>query len=266
MDAISEAWLAYCEQERVPPNTVRRRAAVLRAVGNAGTATREEIEAWWASTNDQAPASRVNALGCLRAFYEWAGIWEHRAQGDNPTYRIKAPKVDRGLPRYARKHEMDLFIKEAPDDMRRAILLGAWAGLRVSEVASLNWSDVDVEARRARVTGAKGTKSRLVALGPALIDRLLPELPACNVVTGTGKEYSADVLQRRANRTMQRIAGRRDITFHQLRHRYGTEAYRATKDLIAVGKQMGHSSPTTTAIYAAASDDVADLIAEAVTR
>jgi integrase/recombinase XerD len=266
MDDISRAWLDYCQLERLPLNTIRRRAAVLRAVGNAGTATREDIEAWWASTNDQAPATRVNALGCLRAFYRWAIVWEHRAPGDDPTYRIVAPKVDKGLPRYAHRHEMDLFIKHAPDDMRRAILLGAWAGLRVSEVASLNWSDVDLEAKRARVTGAKGTKSRLVAIGEALIDRLWPEVPGCNVVTGTDKEYSADVLQRRVNRTMQRIAGRKDITFHQLRHRYGTEAYRATKDLIAVGRQMGHSSPTTTAIYAAASDDVADLIAEAVTR
>lgn len=43
-------------------------------------------------------------------------------------------------------------------------------------------------------------------------------------------------------------------------------AYQATRDLVAVGRQMGHSSPVTTAIYAAASDDVADAIAEAVAR
>ena len=55
-------------------------------------------------------------------------------------------------------------------------------------------------------------------------------------------------------------------TFHALRHRYGTLAYQATRDLVAVGRQMGHSSPVTTAIYAAAADDVADLIAEAVSR
>jgi len=43
-------------------------------------------------------------------------------------------------------------------------------------------------------------------------------------------------------------------------------AYQATRDLVAVGRQMGHTSPVTTAIYAAASDDVADEIAEAVAR
>ena len=53
-----------------------------------------------------------------------------------------------------------------------------------------------------------------------------------------------------------------DGTFHALRHRYGTLAYQATRDLVAVGRQMGHSSPVTTAIYAAASDDVADEISQ----
>ena len=57
-----------------------------------------------------------------------------------------------------------------------------------------------------------------------------------------------------------------DGTFHSLRHRYGTLAYQATLDLVAVGRQMGHTSPVTTVIYAAASDDTADIIAEAVAR
>ena len=55
-------------------------------------------------------------------------------------------------------------------------------------------------------------------------------------------------------------------TFHTLRHRYGTLAYQATRDLLAVGRQMGHSSPVTTSIYAAPADDAADVIADAVAR
>ena len=76
--------------------------------------------------------------------------------------------------------------------------------------------------------------------------------------------HTAAQLQRRVNRAMRAagVAG----TFHALRHRYGTLAYQETRDLVAVGRQMGHSSPVTTAIYAAASDDVADAIAEAVAR
>lgn len=40
-------------------------------------------------------------------------------------------------------------------------------------------------------------------------------------------------------------------TLHQLRHRFGTGTYHATRDLRVVQELMGHSSPVTTAGYAA---------------
>lgn len=259
-DPLSAAWLEHLTAERVPVNTVAARARVLRSLGNAGTATREDVEAWWATRRDLAPATRANDLGCLRSFYKWARRWEHR--DDDPTLRIDAPKVDKGLPRPVGRTDLRHLLDTLPPDLGRAVALGAYAGLRVSEVAALSWHDVDLETRRARIHG-KGGKWRSVALGPVLIDLLLPDT-GHNVVTASSVTYTASALQRRVNRAIQ--AAGVAATFHQLRHRYGTMAYQATHDLIAVGRQMGHSSPVTTSIYAAASDDAADVIAEAVTR
>lgn len=260
-DPLALAWIEHQEREHVPPNTVLRRTATLRSIGNAGEATRDEIEAWWATRRDHAAATRSNDLACLRSFYRWCARWEHRE--DDPTRRIDAPKVDKGLPRPLSRADLHRLLAVLPDDLRRAVALGAYAGLRVSEVAALHWHDVDLEARRARILHSKGGKSRLVALGAVLIDQILPDTGG-NVVTGTKQSMSAATLQRRINRAIHRAGI--DATFHQLRHRYGTLAYQATRDLVAVGRQMGHSSPVTTAIYAAASDDVADAIAEAVAR
>lgn len=260
-DPLSLEWLARQEAEHVPANTIARRRATLRSLGNAGLATREDVEAWWAARRDRSPATRANDLACLRAFYRWAQRWEHRA--DDPTLRLDAPGVDKGLPRPVSRADLRTLLTGLPDDLRRAVALGAYAGLRVSEVAALAWMNVDVEARRARIMHSKGGKSRVVALGPVLIDHLLPDTGG-NVVTAGGEPYSAAGLQRRVNRAIRALGV--DATFHQLRHRYGTMAYQATRDLVAVGRQMGHSSPVTTAVYAAASDDVADTIAEAVTR
>lgn len=261
MDSLSAAWLDHCESEGTPPNTLARRRSVLRSVGNAGDATREDIEAWWISRRDLLPATRSNDLACLRSFYRWAIRWEHRS--DDPTLRLDAPRVDHGLPRPMSRADLHQLLTTLPDDLRRAVALGAYAGLRVSEVAALDWSEVDVEARRARIVRSKGGKSRIVALGAVLIDQLLPDTGG-NVVMGGDPAQSAATLQRRVNRAI-RAAGI-DATFHQLRHRYGTLAYQATRDLVAVGRQMGHSSPVTTSVYAAASDDVADEIAAAVAR
>ena len=261
MDDLSQAHLDHLDAEREPPNTIASRRRVLTSLGNAGTASREEVEAWWATRRDKAPGTRSNDLANLRAFYKWCARWEHR--DDDPTRRLDAPKVSKGLPHPTSRTDLRNLLDGAlPPDLTRAVALGAYAGLRVSEVAALDWRDVDLEARRARVLG-KGQKWRLVALGVILIDYLLPDTGR-NVVTGTDEVHSAAQLQRRVNRAMK--AAGIDGTFHSLRHRYGTLAYQATLDLVAVGRQMGHTSPVTTVIYAAASDDTADIIAEAVAR
>lgn len=260
-DPLSAAWLAHLTAEHTPANTIASRARVLRSIGNAGTATREEVEAWWATRRDLTPGTRANDLACLRTFYRWAIRWEHRP--DDPTLRLDAPKVDKGLPRPVSRHDLRTLLDKLPDDLRRAVALGAYAGLRVSEVAALDWADVDTEARRARIWHSKGGKSRMVTIGVVLVDHLVPDVGG-NVVCAGGKPYTANSLQRRINRAMHDL-GVSD-TFHGLRHRYGTLAYQATRDLVAVGRQMGHSSPVTTAIYAASADDAAEVIAEAVTR
>ena len=149
-----------------------------------------------------------------------------------------------------------------PDDLRRAVCLGAYGGLRVSEAAALTWHDVDLETRRIRVLG-KGGKTRLIGMSPLLLDELLPDTGG-NVVTAGGAPYSAASLQRRVNRAI-RAAGV-ECTYHQLRHRFGTVALAATGNLLAVSRAMGHASPATTAIYAATSDADLDVIADAVTR
>lgn len=41
-----------------------------------------------------------------------------------------------------------------------------------------------------------------------------------------------------------------DATLHQVRHWFGTKTYQATRDLRLVQALMGHSSPTSTAVYA----------------
>lgn len=260
LDPLATAYLAHItEVDRANTNTIKARARTLKSVGNPGTATREDIEAWWAARADLAPATRQNDLANLRTFYRWAMVWEHR--GDDPTLRIDAPRVPKGSPKWVSKPDLQTMLDTFPADLRRAVCLGAYAGLRVSEAASLHWHDIDREMNRARVFG-KGSKTRTIAISPLLIDQLLPDTGA-NVVTG-GKALTGAVLQRRVNRAI-RAAGI-DATFHMLRHRYGTIALQATGNLVAVADQMGHSSVVTTQGYAAASAEVADKIAAAVVQ
>lgn len=260
-DHLASLHLRHLSAERVPPNTVKGRRRVLDAIDNPGAATREQVEEWWRSRAHLSPATRANDLAHLRSFYKWSRRWEHR--DDDPTLRIDAPKVANGVARAIGRADLHKLLAALPADLRRAVCLGAYGGLRVSEAAALDWSSVDVETRRVAVMDSKGSKSRMVKVSVVLLDQLLPDTGG-NVVTGGGSVISAAALQRRANRAI-RAAGVK-ATFHQLRHRYGVLAYQATGDLLAVGRQMGHSSPVTTAIYAEASTEMADRIADAVVR
>ena len=262
MDDLTTQHAHWMRARGLTENTIRRRLSVLATLPAAPEAlTRQQAETWWGQRTQLAPATRAADLSQLRAFYTWARRFEHRA--DDPTIRLDPPRLAKGLPRPAGKADVDRLLQVLPEDLRRGVALGAYAGLRAAEAAALAWTDIDLDTRRARIVG-KGQKTRVVALGVTLIDLLLPEVTGANVVTGTAQTMSADTFQRRINRAMQAagFAG----TFHQLRHRYGTLAYQATQDLVAVGRQMGHASPVTTAIYAASSDAAADVIAEAVAR
>ena len=260
-DPLSLAWIQWSRNERKPSNTIARRISTLRYMPCAGTATREDVEAWWAGRSHLAPASRANNLANLRTFYKWCRRWEYRPLGDDPTLRIDAPHVAAGLPRPISRADLHKALDGLPAELRRAVCLGAYAGLRVSEVVALDWSNVDLENRQIRVMRSKGGKSRLIPMSGVLVAALLP-CTGGNVVWGGGEPSTANWLGTRIRREFHRLGI--PATFHQLRHRFGTVAYQATGDILAVSRLMGHNSVTTTQVYVAANDETAALIAEAV--
>jgi integrase len=167
-------------------------------------------------------------------------------------------------PRPAGKSDLDRLLSDLTEnepDLRRAIALGAYAGLRVSEAAALDWSTVDEEARLIYVTG-KGSKERVVAISAVLWDWLLPELAAGNVVTAGGRAYAGDTLQRRINRLMK--ASGIGHTYHDLRKRGATLALSRTKNPVAVAQMFGWESLQTAQHYAQFDGDVLREIAEAM--
>lgn len=254
-------WLT--RQHDRSPKTIESRARVLRSLTNAGTATREDVEAWWESRAHLTSGTRAVDLSHLRGFYEWCQIFDHRT--DDPSIRIRPPRVQNRIPKKATAADIATILdSDLPADLRRAFLLGAYAGLRVAEAAALDWADVDTDTCTIVVREGKGGKSRVVDVSPLLIDWLGQEKHRGNVVTRTERPYTAAQLQRRLNRAIK--AAGLDITTHALRHRWGMVAYQATGDLLAVGEMMGHASVNTTKIYAQASSDVKKKIASAVMR
>lgn len=259
-DPLTESYLVHCITAHEPANTVKARQRALGSIGNAGTATRGDVEAWCAARADLSPATRVADLALLRAFYKWCVIWEHRT--DDPTIRLKSPRVPNRVPRPARRADVRRLIRDLPDDLARAVILGAYLGLRVSESAALDWAHIDPDQGLVRVEKSKGGKTRLVPISDAMVVMLGGETVG-NVVTRSHHAYAPPVLARKLNRAMRRAGV--DATSHRLRHLFGTTAYEVSQgDLLAVRDLMGHESTQTTASYARPSLDMARRITDAM--
>lgn len=261
-----EQFLTYCERDRRRSvNTVNRYRSVLRAVESTGIdlmrADIDDIQRWWDSRLDAESSTRANELACLRSFYKWATRFDHRP--DDPTRRLDAPKIPVRVPRPIGRADLERLLELARDDspeMGRAIALGAYAGLRVSEAAGLEWKDIDQESRRIYVTG-KGDKQRVIGLSPVLLDLLLPDTGG-NVVTAGGQTYSADTLQRKVNRFIQ--GNGVEHTSHDLRKRGATLAANKGEPLHAIAAMFGWANIQTVEHYAAVSDEALDRIAAAM--
>lgn len=260
-----EQFLHWAERDRNrSPHTIARYRAVLDQIPDPLAATVEDIEAWWATRYDKSPATRENELACLRTFYKWATRFDHRA--DDPTRRLDAPAVDNAFPRPIGRTDLQRALDACDErdtpDLRRALALGAYGGLRVSEAAALDWADVDLDKRLLYVRG-KGRKERLAGISPRLLDEILPATKG-NVVTAGGRVYTGQTLQRRVNRHLERLGI--DATFHKLRARYVTQGIADTGDIYAVARAVGWASVETAKHYAALSDDALHRIAAAASR
>lgn len=204
-------------------------------------------------------------LACLRSFFRYCNR-EDLCQ-TNPAKPLRTPRAGRKLPHFLTTDEVGRLLltpsSTKADGLRdRAILETIYsAGLRVSEVVSLNLRDLDRSAGILRVMG-KGRKERIAPVGSyalKALDRWLdvrhPDLNADQA------DQDALFLNRFGRRLTTRSIGRmleKHITLaglssqtspHTLRHSFATHLLDGGADLRSVQELLGHKSLTTTQIY-----------------
>ena len=144
-----------------------------------------------------------------------------------------------------------------------ALDLAVSAGMRVSEVATLRIGNLYLNNREARMRVlGKGQKERDIFISKDLMrhlsdyllwKRLLEEPMAPEafvLVSSHRKPYAIRTLQYAFKVCLKEAGLPAHYSIHACRHSYGTILYRKTKNLRLVQKQLGHSSITTTTVYA----------------
>jgi integrase/recombinase XerC len=205
-----------------------------------------------------ADATIASAVASLRVFYTWA-IGEEVITGPGPAARIPVPGRSRMLPRPITEQDLATALAAAPPRIRLWLILAAWCGLRAKEVALLRRESVlDTAEQPVLIVAVNATKGRHRERVIPLSEFVLAELRAAGLPRsgwmflrrdGQPGPNTPAMVSELANEHLHECG--LAVTFHSLRHRFGSQAYQASLDLRAVQELMGHASPQQTAGYAA---------------
>lgn len=176
---------------------------------------------------------------------------------------IKNPKIKRKIPDTLALDSFEKIIKflmenDSKENLTKAAILELLYGcaLRVSEVCSINYIDIDIQGASLKIVG-KGSKERLVPLGRKSIEIINaylkkvthknPEDPL--FFTPSGKR----IYPRFVQRIMEKLSiGKHDVVKknpHVLRHSAATHMMDKGADLMSVKELLGHENLSTTQIY-----------------
>lgn len=216
-------------------------------------ATAADLAAWRAAlkVGDDTVAAYVSHV---REFYAWleaAGIL-----CPSPAAALIVPKLGRRIPRPIGEALLYEAVQAAPARIRPMLVLAAWAGLRAKEIALLRRSAVLDTAQPpvilVAIDATKGRRERIVPMSQFVLEQVVPDLPRsgwCFRMLDDVTPMNANYVSALCNRFLH-SAGIGE-SLHQLRHRFGSQAYQASLDLRAVQELMGHAHPQSTAGYAA---------------
>lgn len=240
-------WLAWMASGSTAPSTLRQRSYTIRAFAreyDLMAVTPDDVQEYLGRPVRGLEA-RKSVLAALRSFYRFCLVRDLIDR--DPTRLARSITVPAAVPKPCPESVLGRALSRSDEPTRLMLLLGAYAGLRRNEIATLRGEHVtDIGLL---VTG-KGGKMRRIPIHPILSVHLDFTAWAFPSPIFPDRHCSVDYV---ASRVEDALGG--GWTTHSLRHRFATQAYRATHDLRAVQLLLGHTSPTTTARYVMVDED-----------
>ncbi len=192
----------------------------------------------------------------LRSFFAWLS-----AEGEipsSPMLRIRSPRIDKRAARCPlTDKDLGRVRAACQTPLERAVLeVLVSTGCRVSEVVSLQVSQIDFTNRTFQVVG-KGGKTRAVYFS-ARAERAMEQYLSSSKnpsVLFSSRRFPYEPLQVGGLQKLLRLLGeqaglKEHLHPHKLRHTFATSALNRGMDLSVIQHLLGHESPDTTQIYA----------------
>ena len=202
-------------------------------------------------------------LAAIKGFHRF--LLNEGGMKKDPTVGMRTPKVWNELPSVLSVREVARILAQ-PDGTKRAgirdkaILELLYAtGMRISELGTLKWSDLNLEVGYVRCTG-KGSKERIVPVGSHAVEsvRLYLEKTRPRYVKGgdghlfvtrLGGGFTRQGLWKIVKKYALKSGIRKGVMPHTFRHSFATHLLERGADLRSVQEMLGHASISTTQVY-----------------
>jgi integrase/recombinase XerD len=187
--------------------------------------------------------------------------WAHKEDLMDRLIKITKLKTLKKVRTTLTTEEVEQFLAWKPNGLNETrikmmVMIGLDTGLRLKEIRMLKRDEIDLENMLLKVYSGKGRKQRIVPFSAELRKALYRYTRDSSALMTDGflfgttgrKLYS----QRNAARDLAIVCnkvGIRNITWHQLRHTFGTEYLRRGGDISKLRRILGHSTITVTQIY-----------------
>lgn len=230
------------------------------------------VRAWYAETLRDKPAMRAHCYSLLRTIMRAAVDDEHisvspcKIVGAGATRRAKRIEP-------ATLEELAATVQGMPERLRLAVILAAWCALRFGEVSALRRQDVDLKNQALHIRQAAtytpevgrivqspktSAGTRNVSIPPHLMPLVREHLRDHTAAERTALLFPStrDVSKPIASSSMHwhfdratSAAGRKDLSFHALRHTGAVLAASTGATLAELMDRLGHDSPAAALRY-----------------
>lgn len=200
-------------------------------------------------------------LSAIRSLFRY--LLREGVVSNNPAINIRAPKQERRLPATLDTDTLNhllSFKAVTPIAIRDKAMLELFysSGLRLSELAELEWPALDARSGILRVTG-KGNKTRVVPVGRIALEAMeawrreragIADFEETRIfVSMRGNAISVRSIQQRVAYWAKVQGLPQRVYPHLLRHSFASHLLESSSDLRAVQELLGHADISTTQIY-----------------
>jgi integrase/recombinase XerC len=226
-----------------------------------------EIRAWIIDLVEQglSPNSVNRKIATLRSFYKF--LMRSGEISKDPTYKIKALKTPKRLPEFVQEESIEKILESdvyAPDfegQRDRMVMEFLYlTGVRLSELLSLRWKDINLQEDSVRVLG-KRKKQRIIPLTNNLKKNIISYKKVFEetfsfvdqsdyfIVRKDRSPAYPMKIYRIVRHYLDLFAQTSKRSPHLLRHTFATHLLNKGADLNAVKDLLGHASLAATQVY-----------------